>query len=97
MREGKLLELLEKEFGDGFIISTENNNTEFYIDGCLCDYAFVSFRITQKYLLEAFVVELGIYPHVTTTKLSTIKLETEEQIVEFIKTGYTHLVCEYNI
>lgn len=97
MEKEKLLRLLRKEFGESFLINAENNNTEFYIDGCLCDYAFVSFRITQKYLLEAFVVELGVYPRITTTKLSSIKLETEEQVVEFIKSGYIHLAREYNI
>ena len=95
MKEEKLLRLLRKEFGENFDIFSKNNNTEFYIVGDLCSYACVCFKITQKYLLEAFILERTTYHCRTGINLYGVKLETEEQVIQLIKTGYHHLKNEY--
>ena len=45
MKEEKLLNLLEKEFGENFYISTKNNNTEFSLTCYLYDRVFINFKI----------------------------------------------------
>lgn len=94
MQEEELLNLLEKEFGENFYISTKNNNTEFSVTCYLYDYIFVNIKIVQKYLLGALVTET--YPLMITKQLPIIKLETEEQVIQLIKTYYHYLQDRYN-
>lgn len=94
MKEEKLLNLLEKEFGENFYISTKNNNTEFSLTCYLYDRVFINFKIAQKYLLGAFITET--YPLMITEQLPIIKLETEEQVIQLIKTCYRYLQDRYN-
>ena len=91
MEKEKLLRLLRKEFGESFYISTEN--TRFSLISYLSDYAFVDFRIAGKYFLRAVINETR--PLMTIELLPIIKLETEEQVVQLIKTCYCYLQDKY--
>lgn len=93
MQEEKLLNLLKKEFGEDFYISTKNNNTEFSLICYLYDCALINFKIAQKYLLGALITET--YPLMITELLPIIELETEEQVVQLIKTCYCYLQDKY--
>ena len=98
MVKEKLLKLLKEEFGDTFGIFTESNDTELYLVDYLGDYAAVEFKITQKYLLSAIIIEFPFLETKTRIrKLPSIKLETEEQIIRLIKTGYDYFQTKYKI
>lgn len=98
MEKEKLLKLLKEEFSDTFGIFTENNDTELYLVDYLGDYAAVEFKITQKYLLSATIIEFPFLETRTRIRmLPSIKLETEEQVVQLIKTGYDYFQTKYKI
>lgn len=93
MQNEKLLNLLKKEFGEDFYISTKNNNIEFSLTCFLYDCALINFKIAQKYLLGALIIET--YPLMITEQLPIIELKTEEQVIQLIKTCYHYLQDRY--
>lgn len=96
MKEEKLLKLLEKEFGENFIIFT--GGEEIHLVILMSDYVGVRFKINQKYLLSAIITE---FPFLETRarmrELPSIKLETEEQVIQLIKFGYDYFQTKYKI
>ena len=96
MKEEKLLKLLEKEFGENFIIFT--GSEEIHLVNLMSDYVGIRFKIDQKYLLSAIITE---FPFLETRarirKLPSIKLETEEQVIQSIKIGYDYFQCKYKM
>lgn len=97
MEVEKLINLIKKEFGESFYISTENNDTELHLVGRLCNLAVVIFEITQEYN------EYALKPDIIETRFMTLKmlpkikpLKTEEQVISLMKYIYQYLKDRYN-
>lgn len=89
MQEEKLFERLEKEFSGTFYISKENNGKIFCLSNRLCDRLVIQFTVTQEYVLKPFIVEM--YPSIQVNMLPSMRLKTEDQVVELIKYIYQYL------
>jgi len=97
MGEEKLVNLIKKEFGESFYISTENDNTELHLVGRLCNHVAILFEITHEcdgYALKPDIIKTRF---MTLDMLPKMKpLKTEEQVVSLIKYIYQYLKDGYN-
>jgi hypothetical protein len=89
MEERKLFERLEKEFSGTFYVSKENDGKIFCLSNRLYDHLVIQFTVTQEYVLKPFIVET--HPSIQVNMLPSMRLKTEDQVVELIKYIYRYL------
>lgn len=91
MKKEKILEALEGEFGKRFLALNEGSELHVYCP--LNEYTVVVFEITRDYVVGATIMENRLV--MMTGCLPCIELETEDQIIQFVKSGYCYLKDKY--
>lgn len=91
MRKEKILKALEEEFDEHFIVWEDYDRIFVHCD--INDYTIAFFGITKEHEVDGYVLEED---SMTVRSLPCVKLETEDQVIQLVKSGYRYLRNEYS-